>query len=137
MLRPVPPHGHGERRLQLPPAKALREQVAQAVEAVAKTEEDAVDAGTLARDRIQARVWRPVTRKAELDGLRIHDLRHTAAALWIGWEPSGAKLGVLRDHGHAGSWTTDRMFPSGSLNQAPRVPPSSAMPLTVFTPGRS
>lgn len=84
MLRPVPPHGHGERRLQLPPAKALREQVAQAVEAVAKTEEDAVDAGTLARDRIQARVWRPVTRKAELDGLRIHDLRHTAAALWIG-----------------------------------------------------
>jgi hypothetical protein len=36
-----------------------------------------------------------------------------------------------------GSCTTDRMFPSGSLNQATLVPPSSAMPLTVFTPGRS
>ena len=36
-----------------------------------------------------------------------------------------------------GSCTTDRMFPSGSLNQAPRMPPSSAMPLTVLTPGRS
>jgi hypothetical protein len=30
-----------------------------------------------------------------------------------------------------GSWTTDRMLPSGSFNQAPRIPPSSAMPLTV------
>jgi hypothetical protein len=37
----------------------------------------------------------------------------------------------------AGSCTTDRMLPSGSLNQAPRMPPSSAMPLTVFSPGRS
>jgi hypothetical protein len=32
---------------------------------------------------LRARVWRPETRKAELDGLRIHDLRHTAVALWI------------------------------------------------------
>jgi hypothetical protein len=31
----------------------------------------------------RARVWRPVTRKADLHGLRIHDLRHTAVALWI------------------------------------------------------
>jgi integrase len=31
----------------------------------------------------RARVWRPATRKADLDGLRIHDLRHTAVALWI------------------------------------------------------
>jgi hypothetical protein len=36
-----------------------------------------------------------------------------------------------------GGCTTDRMFPSGSLNQAPLIPPSSAMPLTVFSPGRS
>ena len=27
--------------------------------------------------------WRPATRAAGLDGLRIHDLRHTAVALWI------------------------------------------------------
>jgi integrase len=31
----------------------------------------------------RARVWRPPTRKADLEGLRIHDLRHTAVALWI------------------------------------------------------
>jgi integrase len=28
----------------------------------------------------RARVWRPATRKADLNGLRIHDLRHTAVA---------------------------------------------------------
>jgi len=31
----------------------------------------------------RARVWRPATHKADLDGLRIHELRHTAVALWI------------------------------------------------------
>ena len=31
----------------------------------------------------RARIWRPATRNAGLDGLRIHDLRHTAVALWI------------------------------------------------------
>jgi hypothetical protein len=31
----------------------------------------------------RARIWRPATRTAGLDGLRIHDLRHTAVALWI------------------------------------------------------
>jgi inosine-uridine nucleoside N-ribohydrolase len=30
----------------------------------------------------RARVWRQATRKAKLDGLRIHDLLHTAVALW-------------------------------------------------------
>jgi integrase len=31
----------------------------------------------------RTRVWRPATRTAGLEGLRIHDLRHTAVALWI------------------------------------------------------
>jgi integrase len=31
----------------------------------------------------RARIWRPATRNAGLDGLRIHDLHHTAVALWI------------------------------------------------------
>jgi Phage integrase family/Transposase DDE domain group 1 len=31
----------------------------------------------------RARIWRPATRNAGLDGLRIHDLRHTVVALWI------------------------------------------------------
>jgi hypothetical protein len=51
---------------------------------------------------------------------------------------SGAVAGAARPVDQAvGSCTTDRMFPSGSLNQAPRIPPSSAIPLTVFSPGRS
>ena len=28
------------------------------------------------------RIWKPATRKAGLDGLRIHDLRHTCVAMW-------------------------------------------------------
>jgi hypothetical protein len=31
----------------------------------------------------RARTWRPATKNAGLGGLRIHDLRHTAVALWI------------------------------------------------------
>jgi integrase len=39
--------------------------------------------GPLRVTGFRARVWRPATRTAGLDGLRIHDLRHTAVALWI------------------------------------------------------
>jgi integrase len=40
--------------------------------------------GPLQLPAFRARVWRPAVRAAGLDGLRIHDLRHTAVALWIG-----------------------------------------------------
>src|SRR4029450_5851804 len=41
------------------------------------------------------RIWRPATTAAALDGLRIHDLRHTAVALWIaaGARPQGGAGG--------------------------------------------
>jgi hypothetical protein len=39
--------------------------------------------GPLRVTGFRARVGRPATRAAGLDGLRIHDLRHTAVALWI------------------------------------------------------
>ena len=39
--------------------------------------------GPLRVTAFRARVWRPATRAAGLDGLRIHDLRHTAVALWM------------------------------------------------------
>jgi hypothetical protein len=39
--------------------------------------------GPLRVTGFRARVWRRATRAAGLDGLRIHDLRHTAVALWI------------------------------------------------------
>ena len=52
----------------------------------------------------RARVWRPATRAAGLDGLRIHDLRHTAVALWIAvrpWPPSVAPGGPGNDESAA------------------------------------
>jgi hypothetical protein len=39
--------------------------------------------GPLRVTGFRARVWRPATRAAGVDGLRIHDLRHTGVALWI------------------------------------------------------
>jgi integrase len=39
--------------------------------------------GTFRLAAFRHRIWRPATSAAGLDGLRIHDLRHTAVALWI------------------------------------------------------
>jgi integrase len=55
----------------------------------------------------RARVWRPATRKAELDGLRIHDLRHTAVALWIAAGASPKEVAALAGHTSV-SFTLDR-----------------------------
>ncbi len=40
--------------------------------------------GPLRRSNFTRRVWTPATRRAGVDGLRFHDLRHTAVALAIG-----------------------------------------------------
>jgi integrase len=55
----------------------------------------------------RARVWRPATRKAGLDGLRIHDLRHTAVALWIA-AGAGPKEVATRAGHTSVSFTLDR-----------------------------
>ena len=55
----------------------------------------------------RARVWRPATRKAGLDGLRIHDLRHTAVALWIA-AGAGPKEVSTRAGQTSVSFTLDR-----------------------------
>jgi integrase len=39
--------------------------------------------GPLRVTAFRNRIWRPATLAAGLPGLRIHDLRHTAVALWI------------------------------------------------------
>jgi integrase len=68
--------------------------------------------GPLRVTAFRARVWRPATRAAGLDGLRIHDLRHTAVALWIAalWIAAGANpKEVAARAGHASvSFTLDR-----------------------------
>jgi len=40
------------------------------------------DGGVLRAGSFRSRFWVPATKKADLVGLRIHDLRHTAVALW-------------------------------------------------------
>ena len=35
------------------------------------------------RTNFRSRVWLPAVKRAGLDGLRLHDLRHTAVSLWI------------------------------------------------------
>jgi integrase len=44
------------------------------------------------------RIWRPATLAAGLPGLRIHDLRHTAVALWIAAGASPKEVAVRAGH---------------------------------------
>ena len=63
--------------------------------------------GPLRVTAFRARVWRPATRTAGLDGLRIHDLRHTAVALWIAAGATPKEVAVRAGHTSV-SFTLDR-----------------------------
>jgi integrase len=53
------------------------------------------------------RIWRPATTAADLQGLRIHDLRHTAVALWIAAGASPKEVAVRAGYSSV-SFTLDR-----------------------------
>ena len=55
----------------------------------------------------RARVWRPATRVAGLDGLRSHDLRYTAVALWIAAGANPKEVAARAGHTSV-SFTLDR-----------------------------
>jgi integrase len=81
------------------------------------------DGGPLRRSNYRSRVWLPCLRQAGLEGLRFHDLRHTAVALWI---KAGANvLEVKRRAGHTRStFTLDRyghLFPDADEGLADRL----------------
>jgi integrase len=67
----------------------------------------APEGGPLRVHGFRARVWRPATRRAELDGLRIHDLRHTAVALWIAVGANPKEVAARAGHTSV-SFTLDR-----------------------------
>jgi integrase len=67
----------------------------------------APEGGPLRIHGFRARVWRPATRRADLDGLRIHDLQHTAVALWIA-AGAGPKEVAARAGHTSVSFTLDR-----------------------------
>jgi integrase len=55
----------------------------------------------------RARIWRPATKNAGLGGLRIHDLRHTAVALWIAAGANPKEVAARAGHTSV-SFTLDR-----------------------------
>jgi integrase len=63
--------------------------------------------GTLRLATFRHRIWRPATRVAGLDGLRIHDLRHTAVALWIAAGANPKEVAARAGHTSV-SFTLDR-----------------------------
>jgi integrase len=85
-------------------------------------------------------VWQPAVRAAGLEPLRIHDLRHSAVALWIAAGASPKEIAVRAGHtsvavvldryghllpGTEESVTTalDRMMSSGRVNAEVRAFP--------------
>jgi integrase len=66
--------------------------------------------GPLRLPAFRARVWRPAVRAAGLDGLRIHDLRHTAVALWIAAGANPKEVSARAGHSSV-SFTLDRYGP--------------------------
>lgn len=74
----------------------------------------AAEGGPMRRSNFSRRAWRTATRRAGFEGLRFHDLRHTAVALAIG---QGAHPKAIQERmGHSSITTTlDRyghLFPS-------------------------
>jgi hypothetical protein len=65
------------------------------------------EGGPLRVHGFRARVWRPATRATGLDGLRIHDLRHTAVALWIAAGANPKEVSARAGHSSV-SFTLDR-----------------------------
>lgn len=63
--------------------------------------------GPLRGGAFRRRVWLPAVADAGLDGLRMHDLRHTAVALWISAGASVKALTTWAGHSSA-STTLDR-----------------------------
>src|ERR687897_216966 len=63
--------------------------------------------GPLRLPAFRARVWRPAVIAAGLDGLRIHDLRHTAVALWIAAGANPKEVSARAGHASV-SFTLDR-----------------------------
>jgi integrase len=63
--------------------------------------------GPLRLPAFRARLWRLATRAAGREGLRIHDLRHTAVALWIAAGANPKEVSARAGHSSV-SFTLDR-----------------------------
>jgi integrase len=79
--------------------------------------------GVLRVSLFRSRFWRPAVRAAGLDGLRIHDLRHTAVALWIAAGANPKEVAARAGHASV-SFTLDRyghLYPEADLGLRERL----------------
>lgn len=94
----------------------------------------APEGGPLRRSAFRPRVWLPATRGAGLEGLRVHDLRHTAAALAI--EAGAHPKAIAERLGHASITTTlntyGHLFPAIDEELAGRLDEMARRPLAAW-----
>jgi integrase len=79
--------------------------------------------GVLRVATFRSRFWRPAVNAAGLQGLRIHDLRHTAVALWIAAGANPKELAARAGHASV-SFTLDRyghLYPEADLTLRERL----------------
>jgi integrase len=79
--------------------------------------------GVLRVSLFRSRFWRPAVQAAGLDGLRIHDLRHTAVALWIAAGANPKEVAARAGHASV-SFTLDRyghLYPEADLSLRDRL----------------
>jgi integrase len=79
--------------------------------------------GALRVTLFRQRFWLPAVKAAGLNGLRIHDLRHTAVALWIAAGANPKEVAARAGHASV-SFTLDRyghLYPEADLNLRERL----------------
>jgi integrase len=90
----------------------------------------APNGGLLSRTTFRARFWVPATKRAGLEGVRVHDLRHTAVALWIAAGASARQIADRAGHTSA-SFVLDRyghLLPDADDLLVDRLEQMAAMP---------
>jgi integrase len=73
--------------------------------------------GPLRATAFRNRIWHPATARAGLSGLRVHDLRHTAVALWIAAGANSKQVSVRAGYTSV-AFTLDRyghLFPDADI----------------------
>jgi integrase len=79
--------------------------------------------GVLRVSTFRSRFWRPAVNAAGLRGVRIHDLRHTAVALWIAAGANPKEVAARAGHASV-SFTLDRyghLYPEADLTLRERL----------------
>jgi integrase len=118
-----PPKSAGSRRTVTLPAVVVEALAEHLTRDTAKSPEAYVFLSSQGKHRRRSnfnrRVWQPATRAAGVEGLRVHDLRHTAGTLATA---AGGSLREVMDRlGHSTTWrrcATSTSWPTGT----PRLP---------------